>query len=347
MSLEQTITTAWDRNSRWLLLLIPFSWLFSGLSALRRRYLQNKYQGRPYSAPVIIVGNISVGGSGKTPLIIALVKALKQRGYSPGVVSRGYSGNAEQYPLAVSSATAVSKSGDEPLLIATLADCPVVVDSNRPAAVDYLLNNFDCDLVLSDDGLQHYALHRDFELIVVDGQRGLGNGRRLPAGPLREGPQRLAQGDLLVVNGALGSEADLPTNSVQQMNIRPTLFRHLQSGRQESIESWLSSQSGADKQVHAVAAIGNPQRFANTLSAMGLSVNLHSFDDHQTLVREDLTFADNLPVIVTAKDAIKLSGLDLEEQGAGANIWVLDIEAAINSALIDKLITKLQMLKAS
>ena len=347
MSLEQAITSAWDRNSRWLVLLIPVSWLFSGLSALRRRYLQNKYQGRAYSAPVIVVGNISVGGSGKTPLIIALVKALKQRGYSPGVVSRGYSGNASQYPLSVSPATAVTESGDEPLLIATLADCPVVVDSNRPAAVDYLLNNFNCDLVLSDDGLQHYALHRDIELIVVDGQRGLGNGRRLPAGPLREGPQRLAQGDLLVVNGSLEGKVSLPANSVQQMNIRPTLLRHLQSGRQESIENWLSSEAGTAQQVHAVAAIGNPQRFANTLSALGLSVILHSFDDHQTLDMKDLSFADDLPVIVTAKDAVKLSGLALEEQGAGANIWVLDIQAEFSSALIDKLITKLQMLKAS
>ena len=347
MSLEQTITSAWDRNSRWLVLLLPFAWLFSGLSALRRRYLQNKFQGRSFSSPVIVVGNISVGGSGKTPLIIALVKALKQRGYSPGVVSRGYSGNAAQYPLAVSPTTVVTESGDEPLLIATLADCPVVVDSNRPAAVDYLLNNFNCDLVLSDDGLQHYALHRDIELIVVDGQRGLGNHRRLPAGPLREGPQRLSQADLLVINGLLEAEVSLAADSVQKMNIQPTAFRHLQSGRLESLDSWLESQAGADKQVHAVAAIGNPQRFANTLSAMGLSVNLHSFDDHQTLSLEDLTFADNLPVIVTAKDAIKLAGLDLNEEGIAAKIWILDIEAEIDSALIDKLITKLQMLKAS
>ena len=341
MSLERVVTSAWSRNSRWLVLLTPFSWLFSGLSAIRRRYLQNKYQGRPYSAPVIIVGNISVGGSGKTPLIIALVKALKGRGYSPGVVSRGYGGNAAQYPLAVSPFSAVSESGDEPKLIATLADCPVVVDIDRPEAVDYLLKRFDCDLVLSDDGLQHYALHRDIELIVVDGQRGLGNGCKLPAGPLREGPERLAQADLVIVNGELNDKADLAANPVEQMNIRPTQFRHLQSGRCESVDSWLESQAGTDQQVHAVAAIGNPQRFADTLSAMGLAVNLHSFDDHQTLGLDDLSFADNLPVIVTAKDAIKLTALKLKQQGAAANIWALDIEADIDSALIDKLIVKI------
>lgn len=342
MSLEQAIISAWSRNSRWLVLLIPFSWLFSGLVALRRRYLQNKHQGQPYSAPVVIVGNITVGGSGKTPLIIALVKALKERGFSPGVVSRGYAGSATQYPLAVSAFSAVSETGDEPKLIATLADCPVVVDANRSAAVDYLLKRFDCDLVLSDDGLQHYALHRDIELIVVDGQRGLGNCRKLPAGPLREGPERLAQADLIVVNGQLADGLDLASNPVEQMYIRPTQFRHLQSGRRVQVDSWLESHAGTNQQVHAVAAIGNPQRFADTLSAVGFAVNLHSFDDHQTLSLEDLSFADNLPVIVTAKDAIKLATLNLKEEGAGANIWVLDIEADIDSALIDKLIVKIK-----
>jgi len=347
LSIEQTITSAWNRNSRWLVFLIPFSWLFSGLSALRRCYLQRKFQGRSYCAPVIVVGNISVGGSGKTPLIIALVKALKQRGYAPAVVSRGYLGSAAVYPLSVDASSAVTESGDEPLLIATLADCPVVVDADRPAAVEYLLSNFNCDLVLSDDGLQHYAMHRDIELVVVDGQRGLGNGRRLPAGPLREGPERLAEADIVIVNGSLADDAGVAVESLESMTIRPIGFRHLQTGRREFLESWLQSEVGGDNQVHAVAAIGNPQGFASTLSAMGLSVNLHSFDDHQTLSRENLSFADQMPVIVTAKDAIKLAELNLDEQGADANIWVLDIEAEIDSALIDKLITKLQMLKAS
>lgn len=342
MSLEQAVTNAWSRNSRWLVLLIPFSWLFSGLSVLRRRYLQNKHQGQPYKAPVIIVGNITVGGSGKTPLIIALVKALKDRGYAPGVVSRGYGGSAVRYPVAVSSFSAVSETGDEPKLIATLADCPVVVDGNRPRAVDYLLCRFDCDLILSDDGLQHYALHRDIELIVIDGQQGLGNGRKLPAGPLREAPERLVEADMVVVNGHLDSQAEFATISPQQMSIRPTRFRHLQSGRCESVDGWLESHVGELKQVHAVAAIGNPQRFANTLSAMGLEVNLHRFDDHQPLRLDDITFADNLPVIITAKDAIKLAELNLKEQAATAHIWVLDIEAEIDSALIDKIIVKIK-----
>ena len=291
MSLEQLITGAWTRNSRWLVLLLPFTWLFAGLSNLRRCYLQRRYQGQPYTAPVVIVGNISVGGSGKTPLIIALVAALKQRGYSPGVVSRGYSGNAAQYPLSVTAATAVSESGDEPLLIATLAGCPVVVDANRSAAVDYLLNHHQCNLVLSDDGLQHYALHRDIELVVVDGQRGLGNGRQLPSGPLREKPQRLEQADMVVINGQQADQS-ITVSGLQKMSIRPTQFRHLQSGRRLAIEDWLESEPGTNREVHAVAAIGNPQRFADTLSQIGLAPILHRFDDHQTMTLEDLVFAD-------------------------------------------------------
>ena len=340
MSLEQLITGAWTRNSRWLLLLLPFTWIFASLSNLRRCYLQRRYQGQPYTAPVVIVGNISVGGSGKTPLIIALVAALKQRGYSPGVVSRGYSGNAAQYPLSVTAATAVSESGDEPLLIATLADCPVVVDANRRAAVDYLLDHHQCNLVLSDDGLQHYALHRDIELVVVDGQRGLGNGRQLPSGPLREKPQRLEQADMVVINGQQADQS-ITVSGLQKMSIRPTQFRHLQSGRRLAIEDWLESEPGTNREVHAVAAIGNPQRFADTLSQIGLAPILHRFDDHQTLSLEDLVFGDNLPVIVTAKDAIKLE----QVAAVSENIWAVDIEAVIDSSFVDKLVVKLEALK--
>lgn len=340
MSLEQLITGAWTRNSRWLVLLLPFTWLFAGLSNLRRCYLQRRYQGQPYTAPVVIVGNISVGGSGKTPLIIALVAALKQRGYSPGVVSRGYSGNAAQYPLSVTAATAVSESGDEPLLIATLADCPVVVDANRRAAVDYLLDHHQCNLVLSDDGLQHYALHRDIELVVVDGQRGLGNGRQLPSGPLREKPQRLEQADMVVINGQQADQS-ITVSGLQQMSIRPTQFRHLESGRRLAIEDWLESEPGTNREVHAVAAIGNPQRFADTLTQIGLAPILHRFDDHQILSLDDLSFGDNLPVVVTAKDAIKLE----QVAAVSENIWAVDIEAVIDSSFVDKLVLKLEALK--
>ena len=358
MSLEQRITKAWQLDSPWLKLLLPLSWLFRIISGWRR-HLQSRHQGQPFDAPLVIVGNISVGGSGKTPLLVALVSALKQRGFKPGVVSRGYGGKALSYPLAVNAQTPVAESGDEPLLIAQLAQCPVVVDADRNAAVAYLLSHNDCDLVLSDDGLQHYRLHRDIEIVVVDGQRGFGNGRCLPAGPLRESPERLRQVDFVVVNGgsgeALVSDKGVGDNvSCEQMQIAPQRMTRLCSGLSQPIDQWL--QEHQEKSVHAVAAIGNPQRFANTLASLGLEAELHSHDDHQALSATDLCFGDDLAVIVTAKDAVKLLGsghshsLSLSESEShdsiADNIWVLEIEAQIENDFIDRLAAQLRGLKA-
>ncbi len=349
MSLEQRITRAWQQDRHWLKLLLPLSWLFRAISNWRRRYLQFRYQGQCFDAPVVIVGNISVGGSGKTPLILALISACKQRGFKPGVVSRGYGGKAPSYPLAVTAETSVAESGDEPLLIARLAQCPVVVDADRNAAVSHLLSHNDCDLVFSDDGLQHYRLHRDIEIVVVDGQRGFGNGRCLPAGPLRESPRRLQQADFIVVNG--DTDAALVSGNIAsaQMQIAPRRMTQLNSGISQSIGQWLTE--CRVKTVHAVAAIGNPQRFADTLVSLGLEVELHSHDDHKALVAGDLSFGDDLAVIVTAKDAVKLRGSDPNQcygnDSIANNIWVLEIEAQIESDFIDRLVGQLQSLKTA
>jgi len=260
------------------------------------------------------------------------------------VVSRGYGGEAASYPLAVSADSDVSQSGDEPLLIARLAGCPVVVGADRTAAVNYLLDNYSCDLVLSDDGLQHYRLHRDIEIVVVDGQRGLGNGRRLPAGPLREGPERLLEADFVVVNSAENSNESvaalgLPVTSVEAMQIAPRQFTQLNSGISQPIEEWIQTHEAS--LVHAVAAIGNPQRFALTLQQFGLRVDLHGVDDHRPLSSDDLNFNDNFPVVITAKDAVKLSaGAELSDK-----IWVLDIEAEIDSGFVGRLAAQLALLK--
>jgi tetraacyldisaccharide 4'-kinase len=340
LSLEERLTSAWQRDSLWLKALLPLAWLFGAIAALRRHYLETKYNSGCFRAPLIVVGNISVGGSGKTPLIVALVSALRQRGYHPGVVSRGYGGVAASYPLAVTADSDVSQSGDEPLLIARLAGCPVVVGADRTAAANYLLDNYPCDLVLSDDGLQHYRLHRDIEIVVVDGQRGLGNGRRLPAGPLREGPDRLLQADFVVVNSAENIAAlELPVTSVEVMQIALRQFTQLNSGISQSIEEWMQAYGASP--VHAVAAIGNPQRFALTLQQFGLQVDLHGVDDHRPLASDDLNFNDHFPVVITAKDAVKLSaGAALSDK-----VWVLDIEAEIDSDFVDRLAAQLARLK--
>ena len=205
------------------------------------------------------------------------------------------------------------------------------------------LSHSDCDLVLSDDGLQHYRLHRDIEIVVVDGERGFGNGRCLPAGPLRESPERLQQADFVVVNGGMPVNLGVPC---EQMQIAPRRMTQLCSGVSQSIDQWLTEQQS--KAVHAVAAIGNPQRFANTLVSLGLEAELHSHNDHQALGPEDLSFGDDLAVIVTAKDAVKLLGSDHRQslgQGSIAdNIWVLEIEAQIEDDFIDRLAAQLRSL---
>lgn len=301
---------------------------------MRRSRLQSKHQGHSFSSPVVIIGNISVGGSGKTPLIIAIVKALSMRGYNIGVVSRGFGGKADSYPLDVVEGVSAAQCGDEPLLIAQSCDCPVVVDPDRVAAVNYLLANHSCDLVLSDDGLQHYRLHRDIEIAVVDGARGLGNRRCLPAGPLRESPQRLQQVDFVLLNGELKGDPRTAENvaldagvKAQQISLQPSVFQNLSNDKTVAASEWAESSS-----VHAVAAIGNPEAFAGTLRSLGLDVDLTSMDDHQQLHLHNLSFDDSLPVIITAKDAVKYTDIIPD------NLWVLEVEMNLPLEFVDSLI---------
>ena len=327
MSVERRWLNACYSNSSSLLLLAPLSWLFSLMSAVRRKILQRLYQGRRFSVPVAVVGNISVGGSGKTPLIIALVNALNKRGYTAGVVSRGYGGAANAYPLLVTSQTPVDQSGDEPLLIARLCGCPVVVDPDRVRAVEFLLHETSCDIVLSDDGLQHYRLHRDIEIAVVDAARGLGNGRMLPSGPLRESPSRLSQVDFVVLNGSgadIGAELDLV--GAHHVELQALGLRHIASNVLTPVDMWKGG-----KKAHAVCGIGHPDRFAQTLTTLGFEVILSSVNDHQHLSSDDLTFGDDLPVIITSKDAVKYSGVIPE------NLWVLEVEMSISDDFVDSL----------
>jgi len=309
------------------LLLAPLSWLFSLISAVRRLILQRLYQGRPFSVPVAVVGNISVGGSGKTPLIIALVKALNKLGYTAGVISRGYGGAASAYPLRVTTGTPVDQSGDEPLLIAQSCGCPVVVDPDRVRAVEFLLHETSCDIVLSDDGLQHYRLHRDIEIAVVDATRGLGNGRMLPSGALRESPSRLSQVDFVVLNGS-GADiaAEIGLVGAHQIELQALGLRNIASNLIVPVNAW----EGGVK-VHAVCGIGHPERFAQTLKELGFEVILSSVNDHQHLSDDDLEFGDDLPMIITSKDAVKYRGVIPD------NLWVLEVEMSISEDFVHSL----------
>ncbi len=305
------------RRGAWLL---PLSWLFAGAAWLRRR-LYGAGLLRSYRAgrPVVVVGNVTVGGTGKTPLVIWLVEQLRERGLRPGVVSRGYSGNAAA-PRRVGPGDAPAEVGDEPLLIARRTGAPVAVGADRPAAVRLLER--DCDVVISDDGLQHYGMERDAEIIVVDGLRGLGNGWRLPAGPLREPASRLAEATAVVVNGE-GYERP----GALRMQINPQRFIGVGSGES------LAAQALLGREAHAVAAIGNPGRFFQTLRDLGIVVRAHPLPDHAVPTPAQISFDDGLPVLMTEKDAVKCAGF------AGPAHWYLEVGASFEPAEAARLIS--------
>lgn len=279
---------------------MPLMWVFILLAGLRR-YWVLRYGQKQLPTPLVVVGNISVGGTGKTPLIIALVKRLQQQGYRPGVISRGYGGKAPAYPYLLTAVSTAGEAGDEPLAIYQQTGAPVAVGPDR-LATGKLLEDQGCDVLLSDDGLQHYRLARDIEIAVVDGTRGLGNGWRLPVGPLREPASRLNEVDWVVVNSpsdsfSLSSPAGDACFYVP-MEIRPHKLFNLASGAEVEFDS-------LPRQVDAIAGIGNPQRFVATLQQLGFDPRLHSFPDHHAFSASDLQFAGALPLVMTEKDAVK------------------------------------------
>lgn len=289
---------AWYGKRRWTLWLLPLMWLFRLLAACRRVWL-TRFAQEKLMVPVIIVGNISVGGTGKTPLLIALVERLKTQGLKPGVISRGYGGNAPAYPFLLNNTSIVTETGDEPLGIYQRTGAAVCVGSDRVASARALIEH-GCDILISDDGLQHYRLVRDLEIAVVDGKRGFGNGFCLPVGPLREPIKRLASVDFVVVNGA--SEISLPPTSVDafSMTIMSAYWVRLVDGLKFPLNYF-----SQDVRVHAVAGIGNPQRFYQSLRELHLDICEHDFPDHHAYDARDFAFSEPLPVVMTAKDAVK------------------------------------------
>jgi len=262
-----------------------------------------------------------VGGAGKTPLVIWLCAHLRQLGYRPGIVSRGYGGKASHWPQQVRADSDPVMVGDEAVLLARRTGCPMSVAPDRSEAVDALLRYTDCDIVVSDDGLQHLALGRDLEIAVVDGERGLGNGFLLPAGPLREPAGRLRKTDLVITNGPCWQ--DVP---VMQL-VRPRLVPLLAEGWAEAQP--LDTLMG--RRVHAIAGIGNPQRFFDLLRAHGIEVVPHVFPDHHLYRHIDLRFEPELPVLMTEKDAVKCQRFGRPDH------WVVQVDAQPEKAFIERL----------
>jgi len=309
MSLAARLEAAWYRNALWLYLLRPPEWLYRAVIALRRRCY--RYGWMPvYRAPVpvVVVGSILVGGTGKTPVVIALVEALRGLGLHPGVVSRGYGGQGK-YPLDVTAASDPHECGDEPLLIARRTGAPCVVDPDRPAAVRALLDRHEVDIVLCDDGLQHYALARDMEIALLGAGRGVANGRCLPAGPLREPLSRLAGVDRVLRRG--------DANPTERVEYRPRAWVNLVSGEERTAESF------AGESVYAIAGIDQPAQFFATLDTLGIVHDPRVFPDHHRYSREDFKALADRPILMTEKDAVKCTAI------AGEQAWYLRMDAEL------------------
>lgn len=303
---------------------------YAALVALRRLGFHKRwFKAHRVSAPVIVIGNLTVGGTGKTPLTIAVVEWLQQRGWKPGVVSRGH-GRHSRGLVRVGPGTTPRQGGDEPCLIAARTGAVVVVDIDRVAAAEAALAA-GADIIVSDDGLQHYRLARDLEIEMIDGQRGYGNGRMLPAGPLREPLERGAQCDAHVVNGG---EGDAEGKWAMRLVAQP--LQPLRGGAARELASF------AGTRVHAVAGIGHPGRFFATLREAGLEVVEHPFPDHHVFTASDLEFEPRLPVLVTEKDAIKLRHLAPD----GREVWVLPVSAELPGAFYAMLAGQLTRFQA-
>jgi tetraacyldisaccharide 4'-kinase len=294
---------------------IPLSWLFKFIIYLRKKCYQINLLGfktHRFPIPLIVVGNITVGGTGKTPFIIYLYQLLKSQGYNPGIVSRGYIPfKKHSIPIWVSPQSSPKEVGDEPLLVAQQLQCPIVIAANRVQAVQTLIQAKNIDIILSDDGLQHYSMDRDIEIAIIDSTKQFGNGYCLPLGPLREPIKRLDSVDLIITNGIPFGKNQYEMKLIPE---NPSILQNL-----------------AGKKIHAIAGIGNPKRFFQLLRDYDIDVIEHAFPDHYSYRPEDILFPDNFPIIMTEKDAVKCTSFITSKH------QVLRVKAEVNPLLEAKL----------
>jgi len=325
MALLDTLEPAWYGGRRPPWWTWPLAALYGGVIRLRRRcYRLGWLSSVRLPTPVIVIGNLSVGGTGKTPLTIAVAGALRARGYRPGVVSRGY-GGVQREPLLLDHTPDPARVGDEPCLIHA-AGVLVAVGRNRPAAAQLLLDA-GCTVLIADDGLQHYALARDVEICVIDGERRFGNQHLLPVGPLREPMSRLPSVDLRVCNGGVAATGEY------LMQLQGGEVETLCDGQRQPLANF------AGQQVHAVAAIGNPSRFFNSLRAAGIEVIEHPYADHHAFVRGELDFGDQRPLLMTDKDAVKCQPF------AQPHWWRVPVQASLPASFYEALDKRLAGLR--
>ncbi|OOV88266.1 tetraacyldisaccharide 4'-kinase [Oceanospirillum linum] len=331
----KALEKAWYSGAKWPLLLWPVEVVYRYLA--RKDQAKKRAQQRALPVPVIVVGNVSVGGTGKSPMVSMLCRVLQHHGWHPGVISRGYGGKKLSGPVAVTAESDAADVGDEPVMLAAQTDSPVVVDQDRYRAARALLDttffqkNFPghtaCNLIISDDGLQHLSLPRDIEWVIVDASRGLGNGHCLPVGPLREPAQRLKEVDLVLANGS-NCPLDIAGVQAHPMKLSPRYWRNLRTGETFSAgrPPFKTSQR---RPAFAMAGIGNPERFFQTLEELELHIERHPFPDHH--IYKDHEVPDGRVVLMTAKDAVKCRSWSEE------TYWALDVEARIKPDLIETL----------
>ncbi|YCO02764.1 tetraacyldisaccharide 4'-kinase [Vibrio sp. VNB-15] len=311
-------------------LLWPLSLLFGAISqSKRRQYQVGKKEAYKAPVPVVVVGNITAGGNGKTPVVVWLVEQLQQLGYKPGVVSRGYGAKAPHYPLVLDVNTPAKHCGDEPKLIHRRTGAPVAVDPVRANAVKALLGT-GVDIIITDDGLQHYALARDIEFVIVDGNRRFGNESLIPLGPLREGVERLAEVDFIITNGGQAQHGEMP------MSLAPSKAINLKTKQQVDVSEL--------KDLVAFAGIGHPPRFFNTLNAMNADVKVtRGFADHQDFDQQELEALaqQGANVIMTEKDAVKC------DRYAQDNWWYLPVSAQFEQHDAERILNRIKEVKAT
>lgn len=322
----------YKRSLTWLtFLLLPFSYLFRVIITFRLfLYKHHLIKTTHFPVPIIIVGNVTVGGTGKTPLVIELAHLLKAQQWRPGIVSRGFGGVKQKTPIWIDEHSEPNKVGDEAILLARRSSCPVVICANRVLAVKAILEKTDCNIVLSDDGLQHYRLGRQIEIAVLDGDRKFGNGNLLPAGPLREPQTRLKQVDFVIQQGGH------PDKNYFSMQLQGDELVSLKNPQNKLPLSHFKNQK-----VHAVAAIGNPNRFFAALRAEGLDIIEHVFPDHYLYQKNDFNFSDTLPIVMTEKDKIKC------ETFADDRFWYLPIVAVLDKSFKDQFLAAIKRLPLS
>ena len=321
------LESLWYKAHPLAYVLWPLALIMQGISGLRRHYLQKKQ--RVIDLPIIVVGNLSVGGVGKTPLVIAIAKHLTAKGLRVGIISRGYGASLKDFPHEIREEDSAQQVGDEPKLIAIKTLCPVVIAPNRLMAVRMLMSKHRCQVIISDDGLQHYALPRRVEIAVVDGLRGLGNGFCLPAGPLREPPKRLNTVDFIVINGSMSlqrlkSLGHHPLYGMKMLSQMP-----LSLSEQKPV-SWAS----LDKPLSVVAAIGHPERFFAMFDRLGMDYKAYRFPDHYQYRAEDL-MALSGSIVMTEKDAVKCVNF------VRKSMYYVPVEAELSDEFWTKLYAKI------